>query len=829
MLYPSAGGQTLERLRRELKLVRELRHPGILRIYDIGEADGLLYLVSELLAGEPLHRRLAREGTLPLSEIVRILEGLFDALAAAHDAGVVHRDVKPANIYLARDDSGAERVVLLDFGLARDVEQGGLTTVGRFVGTPEFSAPEQIRGEGEIGPAADLYAVGVTAWQMTTGVPPFTGGSEVSVMNAHLSEPLPAPNRELRRVPAVLRALIARLLAKEPGARPKSAHVARAWLARRGAFVTLVARLSLALRRPRRAALLSGLAGLLLVGVAGTLWALEPVRVGWNGPNVALTTRIGLQIVKGPFDREVALVELEEDDAWPWRPAWVVLMPGELQFSLAAENARILEPDIHRIGMPFMAPRPALDARSLIDYRSTPFHDVGGGWLRPRQLVPLERLRREGEPYAALLTTHTPSYPSMLHIFAGISGSAAYSHPGHLRELYPVRTGPERDLALLATGLNNWAGPRPILALLPASVQIQGQAPPYRASVSHVRRAGGWYTFLPYRSTDRESAIAFEGEVFRIRSGGGIDLRYELATGVPLDAAVRGGLSVEAWLARREAVDAGLFDAAMLAQAGRPAEGAALLERVASVRESPAELRSIPWYIAATYRMRSGEHALALANMRQALELEEPARYRLLKSELLLRLGHHEELAERLDEWGQREESMMHAYEHMLLNVLAGSPVDSERFLASWPPAQRYNLWPKLIRMVLAYHAEDWPVLEETMVAEYIEDNPPWDVHHFWFAQSLLERPDLDPHQALEHLSEDALFFDSGLGVPVACARLRALALRDGAAPPAARIAARDELAAFDERAVWDLHALVMLPLARRNVAEAERLLRSNE
>ena len=231
VLFPGSDTRDIERLRRELRIVRTLQHPGIVRIFDIGEDDGLLYLVSELLEGESLAERIRREGALPPAEAEAILRRVLEALAVAHGEGVIHRDIKPANIFLERAPrSGAGRVLLLDFGLARLWDEPGLTATGRFVGTPEYCAPEQALGEKELSPATDLYACGVTLWAMLAGTPPFRGTSEIKILNAHLTAPPPSPRREMPGAPARLRAFALTCLEKRPSDRPADATGALAML-----------------------------------------------------------------------------------------------------------------------------------------------------------------------------------------------------------------------------------------------------------------------------------------------------------------------------------------------------------------------------------------------------------------------------------------------------------------------------------------------------------------------------------------------------------------------------------------------------------------------
>ncbi|MBX3233910.1 MAG: serine/threonine protein kinase [Labilithrix sp.] len=201
-----------ERFRREATALAKLRHPGIVSVLDFGEADGELYLVLELLRGRTLEERLF-EGALAPVAAAPIFDQLLAALELCHEAGVVHRDIKPSNVML----TGPERVTLIDFGLARieTQEDTKLTETGTVHGTPSYMAPEQCRGH-EVGPPADVYAVGVMLYEALSGAPPFGGDNAAVLMAQHLFAP-PAP---LPLLPRGLEAAILHALQKKPEDRP---------------------------------------------------------------------------------------------------------------------------------------------------------------------------------------------------------------------------------------------------------------------------------------------------------------------------------------------------------------------------------------------------------------------------------------------------------------------------------------------------------------------------------------------------------------------------------------------------------------------------------
>jgi len=178
----------LERFRREAEAAAGLRHPNIVPIYQVGEAEGLVYFVMPLVKGESLRALLERDRQLPVQEVVRILTEAASALDEAHAAGIVHRDIKPDNILL---EGRERRVLLMDFGIAKSLEaqDGGLTGTGMVMGTPQYMSPEQASGEKRIDRRSDLYSLGVVAYQMLAGRLPFAAGSAQEMIAAHIATP----------------------------------------------------------------------------------------------------------------------------------------------------------------------------------------------------------------------------------------------------------------------------------------------------------------------------------------------------------------------------------------------------------------------------------------------------------------------------------------------------------------------------------------------------------------------------------------------------------------------------------------------------------------
>ncbi|MEU8210862.1 serine/threonine-protein kinase, partial [Micromonospora sp. NPDC049044] len=213
-----------ERFRREARAMAALRHPGIAQVYDYGEVSGpdaLAYIVMECVQGQPLSERIAEVGRLDAAETMSIAAQTARALQAAHDAGVVHRDVKPSNLIIEPDG----HVVLVDFGVAVTQEAASLTGTNQVVGTALYMAPEQVV-RNETRPAIDIYALGAVVYHCLAGRPPHEGENAVAVALRHLDEePQPLPED----VPAAVQRLVATAMAKEPARRfPTAAAMAAA-------------------------------------------------------------------------------------------------------------------------------------------------------------------------------------------------------------------------------------------------------------------------------------------------------------------------------------------------------------------------------------------------------------------------------------------------------------------------------------------------------------------------------------------------------------------------------------------------------------------------
>jgi serine/threonine protein kinase len=257
-----------ERFVRESRTAASIPHPNIVPIYDAGDAEGVLYIAMRYVEGPDL-KALARE-RLPAPRALAIGAQVASALDAAHARGMVHRDVKPANVLLERGVDGADHAYLADFGLTKHVgSHSGLTGTGQFIGTVDYMAPEQIEGR-EVDGRADVYALACVLFECLTGQPPFTRDSEVAVLWAHMRDEPPRLSSAVPGIPAAADRALARGLAKDPADRPATCgELIHAFsdAVDGGTVEAPTQRLARPAREPRsrrwRAAALAGAAGLL--------------------------------------------------------------------------------------------------------------------------------------------------------------------------------------------------------------------------------------------------------------------------------------------------------------------------------------------------------------------------------------------------------------------------------------------------------------------------------------------------------------------------------------------------------------------------------------
>jgi serine/threonine-protein kinase len=217
----ASDGEFRRRFIDESRAAASLDHPNILPVFDADEADGVLYIATRLVAGQDLRRLIAREGRLGIDRAVRIAAQLAAALDHAHAKGIVHRDVKPGNVLIVPADRDEhEHAYLIDFGIVKRADAQGpdVTAIGRFVGTPEYAAPEQILGEPMTG-RVDQYALAGVLFHCLTGASPYADISSATVMQAHLTAPVPHLLAERPDAPSALDAALMRAMDKDPSRR----------------------------------------------------------------------------------------------------------------------------------------------------------------------------------------------------------------------------------------------------------------------------------------------------------------------------------------------------------------------------------------------------------------------------------------------------------------------------------------------------------------------------------------------------------------------------------------------------------------------------------
>ncbi|MEZ4652726.1 MAG: serine/threonine-protein kinase [Candidatus Eisenbacteria bacterium] len=225
---PDLARRTIQRFEQEVQATARLRSPHTVEVYDYGIADdGSFYYVMELLEGRNLQDLVARHGPLPAARVVPILRQACHSLGEAHQAGLVHRDVKPANMVLCRYGADADFLKILDFGLVKDPQRSGdslATQQHQVVGTPAFLAPEVALGR-EVDGRTDLYALGCVAYWLLTGLPVFEAESPLGLVAKHIEEtPIPLSRRTELEIPTALEAIVLDCLSKDPADRPPSAE-----------------------------------------------------------------------------------------------------------------------------------------------------------------------------------------------------------------------------------------------------------------------------------------------------------------------------------------------------------------------------------------------------------------------------------------------------------------------------------------------------------------------------------------------------------------------------------------------------------------------------
>jgi tetratricopeptide (TPR) repeat protein len=660
VLFPRGddGPEPLARLQRELRIARRVHHPGLVRVHDIGEHDGLLFLVMDLLDGETLRERLRREPRLPPDEAERVLRGLLEALAALHAEGGLHRDVKPANVFLAKElqpsglaargpgpeaGRGPEtvralappRVVLLDFGLARAADEQALTATGQFVGTPEYVSPEQARGERSVAAASDVYSAGIVLWEMLAGAPPFTGDSAVEILAAHLRRPVPEPRRAMPGAPARLRRLAAWMVEKEPARRPPDATAALAALEAGGA--PRAAELARWLR-PRRRRLALGAAGALgALALAAAI--LLPVGIRIDDGALAAVSAAGHRVRTFDFAtaQAVRAIPWSADARWPRE--WLIQLnrPGNaMPAPFVSALARV---DLLRAGAEPFAPPGLLDRATGRFPAFFPRFgaDFGGG----EQLLALPSTG-EAEPRFAA-SFKQDEYPALLSIFSSRQVDLLTPHPGWIWDLaFVAPSAPGARALLAAAAQNHPLGQRLAVFAVPANGPLSSARvafPPFELDLS----SPGEATFYTLLSRCGTASLAVRGDRLEVDGDDGSTTVLDARTGVPIEPKDRDGLTPGEWQSgQQELLERLLVAGRASAAAGEaPVDAAAgALEEFAARARLGRAQRGVALARAAQLRMRQGRDAEALALVERAVALEpEVAGHYRLRIDLLARLG----------------------------------------------------------------------------------------------------------------------------------------------------------------------------------------------
>lgn len=310
-----------DRFSQEIRTVARLQHPNILALFDSGTAEGALYFVMPFVDGESLRDRIIREGTLTLADSTGILTQIGNALDYAHAEGVVHRDVKPENILLAK-----RHAFLADFGVARaqssDVHTT-LTSIGTALGTPRYMSPEQVSADPSITGRSDLYALGCVAYEMLAGTPPFSGPNAMAIMAQHIAQAPPALVGKHEIVPEAVVGAVLGMLAKDPASRPANAAEFSAILAAALAATALPSQVSLVGKKPATDAI-------------RTVFVLDFTNVSgspdadWLASGIAETVSVDLRKIRG--------IRVVGNDPAARRRAATEAGPGRIE----AETARRL-------------------------------------------------------------------------------------------------------------------------------------------------------------------------------------------------------------------------------------------------------------------------------------------------------------------------------------------------------------------------------------------------------------------------------------------------------------------------------------------------------
>ncbi|MDQ6801434.1 MAG: protein kinase [Acidobacteriota bacterium] len=372
--------EILERFKREIQLASNITHKNVLRVYDLGEAAGVKFLTMEYVDGHDLASLMRREGRLPLLRVIEIFRQICEGLQAAHDAGVIHRDLKPQNVLI--DNRG--RVLIADFGLAKSVEYRSLTEAGKVIGTPHYMSPEQVKGI-TLDKRSDIYSLGIILYEMLTGTVPFTGSSAYEVMIQRTQRtPRPASDHNPKIPPYLLR-ILDKCLQPAPDLR----YASTTEILRDLDAQTFHSSLQYSIRRRARLASAAALIVAVLLVTGGI--------IGWR--TLSASRRRASDAVHKPVSVLVADVENRTGDA---------VFDGTLEpiLTLALEGAPFINSynrgQAHKVATQIQPNSSALDAR----------------------LAQLVAIREGVNVVVSGSVSHTGSYDLVLRAFDGATGKS---------------------------------------------------------------------------------------------------------------------------------------------------------------------------------------------------------------------------------------------------------------------------------------------------------------------------------------------------------------------------------------------------------------------
>jgi hypothetical protein len=434
-----------ERVRREVRLCRRLRHANLAEIYELIEAGDTLAVVMEHLPGGSLADRL-RSGPLPIADVAAIARSLLAGLAHLHGASIVHRDVKPSNVLFAADGTPK----LADFGLLRTLDgDQGLTRTGLTVGTPAYMSPEQIRGE-ELTAASDLYSLGVTLYELLVGRQPFVAVSGLEVAHLHLSR---VPNRvraHRPECPRWLAAFVERLLAKDPRGRWRDAALALAAFDRRRPGLS---------RRTRRS----------LAGGAAVAAALAALAVGV--PRLVTPDVIDARVEGGTLVARNA----SGRELWRVTPAAIAVFAATGDV-LPARGREVVTAEVTEAAGVESTELVVRDRRGAELRREPIGHLAAGKWFpqlsdsyRTAMAPLLVDANGDGLDEVLVALAHWPFYPSLVMLWqpaSSVPSRAVLANSGHIADIWVTDLDADGAPELIASGLNNILGMQNIVAVV---------------------------------------------------------------------------------------------------------------------------------------------------------------------------------------------------------------------------------------------------------------------------------------------------------------------------------------------------------------------------